>query len=295
MIPIELGGTTFPGRVWTAAGCGGTGRELAAYADLARLGGFVTRTITVRPRQGPADRRWRELPGGLLHTDGLQNPGLDGFLATELPWLAQQQAPVVVSVAAEEPAEYAELARRVGASPGVRGVEVNLSAPEWADDPRRAAQLANPFQVGKILGTVRAEVPRGLPVLAKLGARDDAAALARAAQDAGADAVVLANAPPGHGGRGAGPMGLSGPALRPLALRAVAAVHAEVTGLPVVGVGGVASATDARAFLDAGAVAVQVGTACLLDPTAALCISEDLDPDTEPDTGLDGADPEGHR
>ena len=289
MTAIALGGTTFPGRVWTAAGCGGTGRELAAYADLARLGGFVTRTITLQPRQGAAGRRWRELPGGLLHAIGLQNPGLDGFLATELPWLAQQQAPVVVSIAAEGQAEYAELARRIGSSPGVRGVEVNLSVPEWADDRRLAGPLANPFQVGKVLDTVRAEVPRGLPVLAKLGARDDAVALARAAQDAGVDAVVLANAAAGRDDAGDVPMALSGPALRPLALRAVAAVHAEVPGLPLVGCGGVNAATDARAFLDAGAVAVQVGTACLVDPTAAIRISEDLDPSP------DATDPEGHR
>lgn len=282
MTTLELGGTTFPGRVWTASGCGGTGRELAAYVDLARLGGYVTRTITVRPRQGSPDRRWLELPGGLLHAVGLQNPGVDGFLASELPWLAQQQLPVVVSIAADELGDYAELARRIGASPGVRGIEVNLSAPEWAADPLLAARLANPFHVGKILGTVRAEVPRGVPVLAKLGPRDDAVALARAAHDAHADAVVLGNAAPGLGGEDPVPMALSGPALRPLALRAVAAVRAEVPDLPVIGVGGVATAADARAFLAAGAVAVQVGTACLVDPAAPALIAADLeDPNRE--------------
>jgi dihydroorotate dehydrogenase (NAD+) catalytic subunit len=192
----QLAGAGFPARVWTASGCGGTGRELAAYVDLTRIGAFVTRTITLEPTDGTPGRRVVEVPGGLLNAIGTQNPGLDAFLATELPWLAQQQVPVVVSIAADEPGEYAELSRRVGPSPGVRGVEMNLSLPAYADDHRLGNRMGNTFQIGKLVGTVRAEVPRGVPVLAKLGPREDVVALARAGAEGGADAVVLVNAAP---------------------------------------------------------------------------------------------------
>jgi len=291
-----LAGATFPARVWTASGCGGTGRELAAYLDLARIGAFVTRTITLDPSDGTPGRRVVEVPGGLLNAIGTQNPGLDAFLATELPPLAQQQVPVVVSITADEVGEYAELARRVGASPGVRGVEVNLSLPAYADDSRLGNRMGNTFQVGKLIGTVRAEVPRGVPVLAKLGPREDAVALARACAEGGADAVVLVNAVPAlaldptTGQALAGSAGLSGPALRPLALRAVSHVHAELPALPLVGVGGIVSGRDARAFLDAGASAVQVGTACLADPTAPVRVLDELD---ELDGPVGGDRPEG--
>ncbi|HEY6931768.1 MAG TPA: tRNA-dihydrouridine synthase [Marmoricola sp.] len=295
MTGLLLGDGSFPGRVWVASGCGGTGRELSSYVDLTRLGAFVTRTITLQPRPGSTAPRIRELPGGLLHDSSEQSPGLDSFLATELPWLAQQQLPVVVSIAAREPGEYAELARRVGASPGVRGVEVNLSAPAAADDPQLRARMTNTFQLAKVLGTVRAEVPRGVPVLAKLGPGDDVVALARAAGDSGADAVVLVNAAPARAADGRS-MALSGPALHPLALRAVARVREEVPALPVVAVGGIGSGTDARAFLDLGAVAVQVGTACLSDPAAAARIADALDaqPDRQSDRQPDIA-PRGGR
>lgn len=265
MTPLDLAGTTFPDRVWTASGCAGTGRELAAYVPLAHLGAFVTRTITLEPRHDDAGRV-REVPGGLLRPVGLPNPGIDVFLATELPWLAQQQAPVVVSIAADAPGEHAELARRVGTAPGVRAVEVNL---------------AEPVRLAEVLGVVRDAVPRGVPVLAKLGAGEDVVARARTVHDAGADAVVLGGAAPGLSPVGE-PVGLSGPALRSLALRAVARVHAEVPDLPLIGCGGVLHGTDARALLAAGAVAVQVGTACLADPTAPLRIAAELDAPADP-------------
>ena len=112
-----------------AAGCGGTGRELAPYVDPARLGAFVTRSITVAPRAGNAPPRIVETPSGLVNAVGLQNPGVEEFLATELPWLVEHGVTVVVSVAGRSLGEYAELARRVGRAPGVSAVEVNVSAP----------------------------------------------------------------------------------------------------------------------------------------------------------------------
>lgn len=253
------------GPVMVASGCGGTGRELAAYADLATLGGFVTRSITLNPRAGAQAPRIAESPSGLVNAIGLQNPDLEQVLARELPWLHQQGARVFVSIAGANLGEYAELARRLSIAPGVTGIEVNLSAPD-----HRAVgvhDIREPFQAGSVVAAVRRETQRGVPVFAKL--RSDvvrAVEAARAVAEAGADAVVLGNALPASMPDGR-PAGLSGPAIGPLALRCVTQVCREVPALPVIGCGGVATATDVRAFLDAGAVAVQVGTAQLHDPT----------------------------
>jgi len=263
--------------VLVASGCGGTGRELTPYLDLSVLGGFVTRSISLDPRPGGPAPRIVESPSGLVNAVGLPNPGISGFLATELPWLVRQGARTFVSVVGRSLGEYAELTRRLAHAPGIAGLEVNVSVPDpTALDVYDAREAAHG---GSVIAACRRELPRDLPVLAKL--RPDAGRIveaARAAAEAGADAVVVANAvpallPDGRGG------GLSGPAIRPLALRCVADVHAAYPDLTIVGVGGIASAADARAFLEAGASAVQVGTALLHDPTTAARILEDLGAD----------------
>ena len=262
---MSLSDLRLAGPVLTASGCGGTGRELVPYLELASLGGFVTRSITLDPRTGEPGQRVAETPSGLLNAIGLQNPGLEPFLARELPWLHQQGARVFVSVAGATLGDYAELARRLAVAPGVTGIEVNLSAP----DHRSAGvyDVREPFHAASAVAAVRRETPRGVPVLAKL--RSDlvrAVESARAVADAGADGVVLGNALPASMPDGR-PAGLSGPAIAPLALRCVAEVCGQVPDLPVVGCGGVATPSDVRSFRDAGAVAVQVGTAQLHDPT----------------------------
>ena len=280
----DLAGLTLAAPVLVASGCGGTGRELAAYGPLADLGGFVTRSITLNPRPGGPLPRIAETPSGLVHAVGLQNPGLEPFLATELPWLAQQGTRVVVSIAGSSLGEYAELARRLGRSPGVSAIEVNLSSP---DAPTTGVfDVREPFHAASVVAAVHRDLPRGVPVLAKL--RTDVVRVvesARTVLDAGADAVVVGNALPAAmpDGRQAG---LSGPAILPVALRCVAEVCAELPGAQVVGAGGIASADDARSFLAAGAVAVQVGTALLHDPTAAARIVADLHAAT-PDPTID--------
>ena len=249
--------------ILNAAGCGGTGRELSAYVSLPDLGGFVTRTITLDPRPGTAGRRLAETPSGLLNVIGLQNPGLSSFLATELPWLVREGARVWVSIAGSAPGEYAELAQRLSVAPGVSGIEINLSAPDMRGTG--LYDVREPFHASTVVAAVRRETD--LPVLAKL--RSDVVRVVEAARtvaDAGADGVVVGNALPAAMPY-AGPAGLSGPAIGPLALRCVAQVAAELPDLPVVGCGGVVSTDDVRAFLAAGAVAVQVGTAQLHDPT----------------------------
>jgi dihydroorotate dehydrogenase (NAD+) catalytic subunit len=267
---VQLAGLTLAAPVLVASGCGGTGRELAAYAPLADLGGFVTRSITLNPRPGGPLPRIAETPSGLVHAVGLQNPGLEPFLATELPWLAQQGTRVVVSIAGSSLGEYAELARRLGRSPGVSAIEVNLSSP---DAPATGVfDVREPFHAASVVAAVQRDLPRGVPVLAKV--RSDVVRVvesARTVLDAGAAAVVVGNALPAampDGRQG----GLSGPAIRPVALRCVADVCAALPDAPVVGAGGITSVDDARGFLAAGATAVQVGTALLHDPTAAARI-----------------------
>jgi dihydroorotate dehydrogenase (NAD+) catalytic subunit len=272
-----LAGLRLASPVVVAAGCGGTGRELAAYGSLEALGAFTTRTITLDARRGGPVPRLLETPSGLLHATGLPNPGVDGFLATELPWLLQQRARVVVSVAARSLGELAELARRLGTAPGVSAVEVNVSPPDTGPEPELMS-AREPFQVGAAVAAVERELPRGVPVLAKL--RPDAVRVveaARAAVEAGAQALVVGQALPASmpDGRAAG---LSGPAVGPLALRCLVEVL-EAVDVPVVAGGGVATVADVRARLALGAVAVQVGAALLHDPTTAARLVAALDPD----------------
>jgi dihydroorotate dehydrogenase (NAD+) catalytic subunit len=278
---VELAGLTLSGPVLTAAGCGGTGRELAAYGALDRLGAFVTRSVSLNPRPGGETPRIVETPSGLVHATGLPNPGIDQFLATELPWLLQQGARVIVSVVAGSLGEYAELARRLGRSPGVAAIEVNLSSPDATASG--VFDVREPFHAGGAVGAVQRDLPRGLPVLAKL--RPDLLRVvetARTVLDAGAGAVVVGNALPAAMPNGR-PAGLSGPAVRPLSLRCVTEVREALPDAQVVGCGGISTADDARSFLAAGAVAVQVGTALLHDPTTADRLAAELALDTTPD------------
>ena len=274
----RIGDLTLASPVLVASGCGGTGRELSAYVDLARLGAFVTRSISVDPRAGGPTPRVAETPSGLVHATGLPNVGIDQFLAIELPWLLQAGAKVVVSVVGRDLGEYAELGRRLGRAPGVSAVEINLSAPDAV--AAGLLDIREPFLAAGVVAAVLRELPRGVPVLAKL--RPDVlrvAETARAALDAGAAAVVVGNAQPAAlpDGRAAG---LSGPAVRPLALRCVAEVRAALPDATVVACGGIVTGVDARTFLDAGASAVQVGSALMHDPTAATRIMDALaDPD----------------
>ncbi|KQY64256.1 MULTISPECIES: nitronate monooxygenase [unclassified Nocardioides] len=269
---MNLGSVTLANPVMTASGCGGTGRELADFDALDAVGAFVTRSITLDPRPGSLPPRVVETPSGLVHTIGLQNPGLDQFLTRELPWLAARRTRTFVSVAGSTLGEYADLGRRLGRSPGVTGIEVNLSEP----GDLGLFDTREPFQAARVVQAVRRDLPPGLPVIAKL-APDPTRIVetARAIAEAGADAVVLGNAAPALMPDGR-PAGLSGPAIRPLALRCVHDVHAELPDLPLIGTGGITTADDARAFLAAGAFAVQIGTALLHDPTTAARIAAEL-------------------
>lgn len=257
---------TLDAPVMVAAGCGGTGRELAAYGDLAALGGFVTRSLTIGARPGGRSPRILETPSGLVHAVDLQNPGIDQFLALELPWLVQRRARVFVSIVGRSLGEYAELARRLGRTPGIAGIEVNLAPPDAAAG---VFDVREPFHAASVVAAVHRDLPRGTPVLAKL--RSDVLRVAESARsvlDAGADAVVVGNALPAAMPDGR-PAGLSGPATRPLALRCLVEVVAAAPEAAVVACGGITTPADVRVALANGARAVQVGTALLRDPTAA--------------------------
>lgn len=265
--------------VMVAAGCGGTGRELEPFLDLGALGGFVTRSVTLDPRAGGRPPRAVETPAGLLSDTGLQGPGLQGFLASELPWLAQRQVRTVVSIAGRNLGEWAELARRVGLSPGVSAVEVNLA---W---PAGSVAGRDSYQAGKVVAAVRRDMPRGVQVLAKVACDAHTVVdVTRAVVKAGADAVVVGHGLPGlvldpatlapalgeHGGS------LGGPAVLPVTLRCLWEVHAVMPEVPLVGSGGVRSGLDVLAMLAAGASAVQVGTTVLQDPGAPRRIAAEL-------------------
>lgn len=262
---IVLGDLSLSSPVLVAAGCGGL--DLGRVVDLTRLGAIVTRTITLDPVVGPSGVRLAETPSGLLTDLGWENPGLQSFLATELPQLAQQQVRTVVSVAGHRLSDYAELARRAGGAPGVAALEVC-----FLDEDVYAA--------AKALSVVRRDAPPGVAVLAKVPLAGSVLDWARELAKCDPDALVL-----GHPHRGLridpvslAPMrgNLSGPATAPLALDTVWRVHEALPDQSLVGVGGVRSGDDALALLAAGATAVQVGTALLHDPSAAHRIQTEL-------------------
>lgn len=266
-----------PGPVMVAAGCGGTGRELAPYAGPGGLDGldFVTRSITLDPRPGGAGPRLVETAGGMVNAVGLPNPGLEHFLATELPWLVRAGVRVIVSIAGSTMGEYADLARRLSRAPGVAGLEVNVGAPDEVG--LGLFEIREPYHSASVIAAVRREFPSDRPVLAKL--RPDVSRIvegARSCHEAGATAVVVGNAvpaafPDGRAG------GLSGPAIAPISLRCVVAVRQALPALPTIGCGGVHDVASVTAYLRAGARAVQVGTALLHDPTTVARLRADLD------------------
>ena len=269
--------------VMTASGCAAAGRELSAFFDVARLGAVVTKSILRDARSGRPTPRMVETPSGMLNSIGLQGPGIDAFLARDLPWLLQQGARPIVSIAGSTLGEYAELARRVGNSPGVAAIEVNISCPNVED--RGLVFACDPFSAARVLAVVRRDTPRGVPVLAKLSPDvTSIVEVASAVVEAGADGLVLINTLLGLSvdldtmrPRLAGVTGgLSGPAIRPVAVRAVWQVAAALPDVPIVGVGGIRTGADALEFLAAGASAVQVGTAIFADPSAPVRVIEEL-------------------
>ena len=282
-LSIDLAGVALPNPVMTASGCAAAGRELDQFFDVAELGAVVTKSIMRDPRSGRPTPRMAETPSGMLNSIGLQGPGIDSFLANDLPWLTQRGARTVVSIAGSAVGEYAELARRVGASAGVSAIEVNISCPNVEN--RGLVFACDPAQASTVVAAVRREVPTEIPVFAKLSPDvTDIVAIADSVMSAGATGLSMINTLLGiaidpdtlRPVLGGVTGGLSGPAVRPVALRCVWQVHAAMPDVPIIGIGGIRTGFDALEFLLAGATAVQVGTVIFHDPSAPIRVVSEL-------------------
>jgi len=281
----DLLGQRFQNPVLLASGTAGFGRELDGVMNLDRLGGIVTKAVSVAPRKGNAPPRVAEFSGGMLNSVGLANPGLDSVRRVELPWLAGhlERARVLVNVVGFTIDEYIQVVAGLDGAPGIAAFEINLSCPNTSAGGIEFG--ADSSCVAQIIRGCRARTR--LPLVAKLSpVLPDPGGMAVVARDAGADAVSVVNTLPGELfdsegatrlGNGFG--GVSGPALLPIGILAVSRVVERTAGLPVIGVGGVRSADDVRQYLRAGASLVAIGTAALADPRLPERIVSDLESD----------------
>ena len=283
-LSTSLAGAVLPNPVLTASGCAAAGRELDAFFDVTALGAVVTKSIRLEPRAGRPTPRMAETPSGMLNSIGLQGPGIDAFVRTDLAWLRERGARAVVSVAGGSVEEYARLARRLRAAGGVTAIEVNISCPNVED--RGLVFACNPGAAARVIAAVRAETDPAVPVLAKLSPDvTDIVEIARACVDAGADGLSLVNTLLGmvidtttmRPALAASTGGLSGPAIRPVALRCVWQVHQALPHVPLLGMGGIRTGLDALQFVLAGASAVSVGTAVFGDPRAPVRVLAELE------------------
>jgi len=283
-LTTTLGPLTLPNPVLTASGCAAAGRELHQFFDVARLGAVVTKSIMTRPRSGRATPRMAETPSGMLNSIGLQGPGIDSFLEHDLAWLAEHGARTVVSIAGGHTDEYVELARRLRGHPAVSMIEVNISCPNV--ESRGQVFACDAIASSRVIGAVRRAADPGQPVFAKLSPDvTDITLIARACADAGADGLSLINTLLGMAidtdtlrpVLGGVTGGLSGPAIRPVAVRCVWQVRQALPHLPILGMGGIRSGLDALQFILAGASAVSVGTAVFGDPLAPVRVLAELD------------------
>lgn len=275
-LSITIAGIKLRNPVMTASGTCGYGEELAPFLDLNRLGALVTKGVSLEPAAGNPPPRIVETPSGLLNAIGLQNVGLEEFVAKKLPYLRQFRMPVIVNCYGKSIDEYRELCRRLDATEGISGLEVNISCPNVKEGGMCFG--TDPGQAHELVRAVRAATR--LPLIVKLSPNvTDIALIARSVEEAGADALSVTNTFTGMAIdiETCRPVlanitgGLSGPAIRPLSLRMVWETVRAVS-IPVIGLGGIFDAADALQYLIAGARAIQVGTAVLLDPDAPLRI-----------------------
>ena len=262
-----------------ASGTFGYAREMAGLVQLGRLGAILPKTITAQPRIGNAPWRTVETAAGMLNSIGLDNDGVEAFTAHHLPYLASLGVPIVVSIAGHDLAEFVALAQRLDGAQGIAALELNISCPNVSGGVDFGT---DPAMCRRVVSGVRAATD--LPLLAKLTPNvADIAIIAQAAVEGGADAISAINTCLGMAvdWRRRRPLlgnvmgGLSGPAIKPIALRAVYQI-ARAVSVPVVGIGGIATIDDVMEFLVAGASAVQVGTANFYNPTASMTILDAL-------------------
>ncbi len=279
-LSVEIAGLVLRNPVMTASGTFASGREFAGFVDLSRLGALVTKGVSSDPWSGNESPRIAETSSGMLNSIGLQNPGVEAFCERDLAWLAGQDVPVVVNVSGHTVADYAAVVERLERERGVAAYEVNISCPNLDAGGMAFGTACAP--AAEVTRAVRAVTKR--PVIVKLSPNvTDIAEIARAVEAAGADAVSLINTLLGMAidartrrpklARTVG--GLSGPAIKPVALRMVWQVAGAVS-IPVIGCGGIMTGEDAVEFLLAGASAVQVGTANFVDPGATVHVIDGI-------------------
>jgi dihydroorotate dehydrogenase (NAD+) catalytic subunit len=278
-LSVTLGRLHFQNPILAASGTFGYAREMEGIIDFAKLGGIIPKTVTRQPRPGNPPPRTIETPSGMLNAIGLDNDGIDHFIEHHLPYLRTLPTAIIANIAGRNEAEFVDMASRIGKEIGLAGLELNLSCPNVAGGVDFAI---DPAVTRRVVQGVRQVCP--VPLIAKLTPNvTDIVPIARAAAEGGADAVSLVNTFVGMAvdWRKRRPIlgnitgGLSGPAIKPLALRLVWHVARNVN-VPVIGIGGISSIADVMEFLIAGASAVQIGTANFFDPTASARIADEL-------------------
>ena len=279
----DLAGSVLPSPILTASGCAAAGRELDRFFDITEIGAVVTKSIMLAPRSGRATPRMAETPAGMLNSIGLQGPGVEEFIANDLAWLRQRGARTVVSIAGGSVNEFAELAGRLRHEEGISAIEVNISCPNVEN--RGQVFACDPLAASSVVHSVRRNTSTLMPIFAKLSPDvTDIADIARSCVSAGANGLSMINTTLGMvidadtmrpalaGITG----GLSGPAIRPMAVRCVWQVRQALPDTPILGMGGITTGLDALQFLLAGANAVSVGTAVFNDPSAPMRIQQEL-------------------
>jgi dihydroorotate dehydrogenase (NAD+) catalytic subunit len=280
-LAVEIAGISMKNPIMPASGCFGFGREYARFYDLNRLGAIVVKATTITERLGNPTPRVAETPGGMLNAIGLQNPGVDQVIASELPWLAQYDVPIIVNIAGTTTEDYVQVAQKVSQVSNVAALELNISCPNvkhggitFGTDPVVAAELTKEIK----------RVSR-VPVFVKLSPNvTDIVSIAKAVEEAGADGLSMINTLLGMriNLKTRKPIlanqmgGLSGPAVKPVAIRMIWQVSQQVK-IPIIGMGGIQSAEDVIEYFLAGASAVAVGTANFVDPFACPTIIDELE------------------
>lgn len=278
-----LGNAWFPSPIFTASGCASSGRELAQFIDLRDIGAVVTKSIMNKARLGRPTPRMAETASGMLNSIGLQGPGIDKFIEHDIAFLVEQKARIIVSIAGESVEEYAILARKLRAVAGISAIEVNISCPNVEN--RGMVFACDGDAARRVVDGVRRAIGGELPIIVKLSPDvTDLVAIAKSVIESGADALALINTVLGmvintetmrpHLGAKTG--GLSGPAIKPIAVRAVFQVHEAFPKIPILGMGGVSTGRDAFEMILAGASGVSIGTASFGNPTALISIHNEL-------------------
>jgi dihydroorotate dehydrogenase (NAD+) catalytic subunit len=278
----SLGRLDFISPVFTASGCAAAGKELDQFIDITTIGAVVTKSVMLNPRSGRATPRMAETPSGMLNGIGLQGPGIDDFIQNDLSWLSQKGAKTIVSIAGNNVAEFGKVADKLRDIPGVIAIEVNISCPNVEN--RGQVFACDPYAAADVINNVRRNVSASIPLFAKLSPDvTDITEIAKSVVKAGADGLSVINTLLGmvidtdtlrpllSGKTG----GLSGPAIRPVAVRCVYQIRKALPNVPIIGMGGIRNGRDAIEFFAAGANAISVGTTVFNDPEACVRIHDE--------------------